>query len=414
MLAADAPALGKWAWAILFLYLAGWAIWFGWAEIGVHAATPQARIEVDSSPHRVEAPHHSGLVTATHLDLGRQVQAGEVLLELEDDVQRGVLAAELSRERALKEEVETTRKQAAAQEAVVRELQESNHALLAETRALLAEAEAAANKAEADLVRGEQLAARNLIAAQEIESARFLLAEKQAAADAFRAREMRIREDAAVNLARAELSKTMGKLSHLEGEVRIASTSVAVQTEELHHHHLRAPVRGRIADVMDIEVGSFVRPGEWICTIVPDGALRVVAFYTPSDALGRVQIGQRGRLRLHGFPWPAYGAVTATVSAVAGEPRDGRIRVELSVAEEGIPRGIPRQHGLPGTLEVELERTSPMTLVLRAVGKRISPGAETERAAHERRPAGEESPGESSGGAAVESFRRSSAVDRDE
>ena len=32
---------------------------------------------------------------------------------------------------------------------------------------------------------------------------------------------------------------------------------------------------------------------------------------------------------------------------------------------------IPLQHGLPGTVEVEVERVSPATLVLREVGKHL-------------------------------------------
>jgi membrane fusion protein (multidrug efflux system) len=32
---------------------------------------------------------------------------------------------------------------------------------------------------------------------------------------------------------------------------------------------------------------------------------------------------------------------------------------------------VPMQHGLPGTIEVEVERISPAALVLRAVGRRM-------------------------------------------
>ena len=40
---------------------------------------------------------------------------------------------------------------------------------------------------------------------------------------------------------------------------------------------------------------------------------------------------------------------------------------------------VPLQHGLPGTVEVEVARVSPATLVLHAVGKRLGvlPGAPT-------------------------------------
>ena len=40
------------------------------------------------------------------------------------------------------------------------------------------------------------------------------------------------------------------------------------------------------------------------------------------------------RLRLDSFPWTQYGSLATTVSRVASEVRDGRVRVELTVASE--------------------------------------------------------------------------------
>ena len=52
--------------------------------------------------------------------------------------------------------------------------------------------------------------------------------------------------------------------------------------------------------------------------------------------------------------------------------RDGNVRVELSVQPDADSR-IPLQHGLPGSVEIEIERASPATLVLRAAGKLLTP-----------------------------------------
>jgi hypothetical protein len=59
------------------------------------------------------------------------------------------------------------------------------------------------------------------------------------------------------------------------------------------------------------------------------------------------------------------------VRRVASEVRDGRVRVELGVAPDAASR-IPLQHGLPGTVEVQVERLAPATLVLRAAGKLLA------------------------------------------
>jgi membrane fusion protein (multidrug efflux system) len=70
--------------------------------------------------------------------------------------------------------------------------------------------------------------------------------------------------------------------------------------------------------------------------------------------------------------------VAATVASVADEARDGRLRVELSITPDPASP-VLLQHGLPGTVEVEVARVAPATLVLRTVGKRLGvlPGAPT-------------------------------------
>jgi membrane fusion protein (multidrug efflux system) len=94
----------------------------------------------------------------------------------------------------------------------------------------------------------------------------------------------------------------------------------------------------------------------------------VIAEFQPADALGKVHPGQHATLRLQGFPWAQFGTVPAEVSRVAGDIRDGKVRVELAVNPVAGSR-IPLQHGLPGSVEVEVERISPLALVLRSAGQ---------------------------------------------
>jgi hypothetical protein len=47
------------------------------------------------------------------------------------------------------------------------------------------------------------------------------------------------------------------------------------------------------------------------------------------------------------------------------------VRVELSV-ERALEFPVELQHGLPGRLEIEIERVSPATLVLRSAGALVS------------------------------------------
>jgi membrane fusion protein (multidrug efflux system) len=107
---------------------------------------------------------------------------------------------------------------------------------------------------------------------------------------------------------------------------------------------------------------------------VPDGDVRVVALFPPSVALGRVRPGQAARVRLAAFPWTQYGSALAHVTTVAGELQDGQIRVELALERKDVS-GLPFQHGLPAEVNIEIDRASPATLVLRSIGAYTSVAA---------------------------------------
>jgi membrane fusion protein (multidrug efflux system) len=111
-----------------------------------------------------------------------------------------------------------------------------------------------------------------------------------------------------------------------------------------------------------------VTAGEVVARIVPSGQIGVVAHYEPAEALGRIRPGQHGRLRLDAFPSTQYGTLPVTVALVGSEASDGRIRVELDL-DEGQPSSIPLEHEMPGRVEVEVDRVSPASLLMRAVGR---------------------------------------------
>jgi hypothetical protein len=87
-----------------------------------------------------------------------------------------------------------------------------------------------------------------------------------------------------------------------------------------------------------------------------------------SPLLGRIRPGQSATLRLEGFPWAEFGSVSAAVARVAQEIRDESVRVELAIDSRSTFRGT-LQHGMPGSLEVVVERLTPLALVLRTAGQ---------------------------------------------
>ena len=164
--------------------------------------------------------------------------------------------------------------------------------------------------------------------------------------------------------------ETQAALAKLEGELRSGAEAVRRLEYEIERRRIRATVSGRLAECAAIHPGSHISEGDKLGVILPSGKLQVIAEFQPSAALGKLHPGQPASLRLEGFPWAQYGAVPARVARVADEIRDGKVRVELSVGD--FPSRIPPQHGLPGSVEIEVEQISPAKLVLRSAGEIVS------------------------------------------
>jgi membrane fusion protein (multidrug efflux system) len=165
------------------------------------------------------------------------------------------------------------------------------------------------------------------------------------------------------------IARLRNEIAEIEGgrsEAVAASERLDYQIDQ---REVRAPIAGILAEVASLKVGGMVRAGDRICTIVPDGSLKVVALFRPSVALGLIRDGQSARLRLEGFPWTQYGSAEARVTNVSGEVRDGQIRVDLALNTSST--SIPFQHGLPAEVQVEVEQISPAALVLRSVGRQL-------------------------------------------
>ena len=76
---------GRWSLPSLLLVgalLGGWGAWFVGARVAVYEVSQTARLEVDQAGHPIATPV-AGRIVTTHLVVGRAVQAGEVLAELD-------------------------------------------------------------------------------------------------------------------------------------------------------------------------------------------------------------------------------------------------------------------------------------------------------------------------------------------
>nr|QKW93673.1 membrane fusion component of tripartite multidrug resistance system [Vitiosangium cumulatum] len=341
--------------AVGVLVLGLWLGWFFLAELPVYEVTPGAHLEVSSAAHPVEAPVGGRVVTQVRMVLGQEVAAGEVLVELDAEPERLRLEEELRAEGVV--EVEGSQaSRAERQEAQAR-------ARAAEDSAKLAEEEAS---------RVRRLFENGVVAEMEAQRANSEALQRRAIAEALK--RAASRDDFAARaqrgIRRVRVERVRREMATLEEELETNRALADGLAYELERLRIRAPVAGKLGEISTLRVGSVVRPGERVASVVPPGELRIVADYAPAAALGRIRSGQPARARLDGFPWTQYGSVPATVARVASEPRQGFIRVELAVQPDPASP-IPYQHGLTGTVEVEVERASPASLVLRTVGHAV-------------------------------------------
>lgn len=371
-LAADGFRGSAWGGLLALALLGAWAAWFFLARVALYEVSQMARLEVDRAVHPVEAPV-AGRIVATRLALGREVQAGEVLVELDAGIERLRLEEERTHLVALPRQLEALRGEILSEERSLLEEQQAGRAALEEARTRHQEAEVAAQLAREEAERLRLLHADGLIAEIDFLRARAEAQRRQAAAEAFRLAVGRLEWDQRTREShqRARLERLRREGARLEGQR--ATTAIAIRRlqRETERRRILAPVAGRIVEVANRRVGEVVSEGGRLGSVAPAGRLKIVADFLPSAAVGRVRPGQPARLRLHGYPWTQYGSLPATVARVASEARSGRVRVELALPPNPASR-IPLQHGLPGTIEIRVDRVSPATLVLRLAGKLLT------------------------------------------
>jgi membrane fusion protein (multidrug efflux system) len=359
--------------------------WFVFGRVKVCEVTDKARLEVMAAAHAIQAPV-CGQVVETRLTIGQKVREGEVLLRLDAEPERLAIQERQARREALVARLQALHKEIDAEREAVTAHGEARLAAIEETRRQIPEAEARANYAQAHAELQATLLQKNAGSPDDFRKAKAEALASQAVVRTLSAAPVRVEKDrlAQENDHKVQLAKLQREAVELEGDIKTEETAIRKLQYEVNRRTIRAPVSGRVGETAaEIRIGSFVQVGAKLGAVVPAGEARAVALF-PVAAVGRIQAGQPARLRLDGFPWTQYGTVAARVVDVGNEASAGLIRVEFSLNREPAV-AIPLEHGLPGSVEVEVERVSPAVLVLRAAGqllpaKRAVAGPPTELA----------------------------------
>lgn len=369
---ADRGVRALWSVLLAAIILGAWVFWLLSAHVGLYETSRSARLEVERAAHPVEA-QCAGRVADNRMNVGQVVSVGDVLLLLDATALELELAEVRSVIAGTEGQLAAIRQQLVAQERAVAQDRESSARSVEEARARHAEAQAAELYATEQARHVAELAAKGNAPDIENRLAHAEAAQRTAAAEAARISVNRLQSE----LQTRELERTteQAALQREEQQLRGALASSLAMITRLEHQidvrRIRAPIAGVVAEAAPIVVGGYIKEGDRVGAILPPGGMKVVAQFAPSAALGRIAPGQPARVRLDGFPWSRYGSLTARVAQVSGEVREGLVHVELRLDAQASS-AIPVQHGLPGVVEIEVNRLSPAALILQTAGMRAS------------------------------------------
>jgi membrane fusion protein, adhesin transport system len=360
------------AWLLASILLCGWSLWFAFGDVTVYEASRKASLEVMQLPHHVAAPL-SGRVTSASVVMGQEVVANQVLIELDANAEKLRLAEETARLAGLPPRIASMRTELVALEQAQDEDLRATQAALEAAGARLREANATVKFARDNESRMKRQSMAGGVAQIDALRATSEADKLSASRDAMTADLKRLEQDGQMRAheGQARAEDLRRSIVALDGDMATARATVARIQQTVDQHIIRAPVYGRIGEVAALYRGAYVAEGQRLLSVVPPGELKIVGSFNPGSAMGRVHPGQRATMRLDGFPWAQYGSVEATVSRVATEIRDGAVQVEFIPAPAGNPTAI-MQHGIPGVIEVAVERAAPAALVLRAAGLLLS------------------------------------------
>lgn len=350
-----------------------WGTWLGFAEVRVVETSTSARLESSAVAHPIQSTA-MGKVVFADLGIDRRVRVGDLLVELDSQVQRLALEDAKAELTGLSRQLDFVRKELAELEAAHEEQRSMSRASIAMSRATEREAVARSKLAAGESDGVARLREHGIMT--ELDELRAITdaAGRRAAAEASKHRATYASSEGRKleHERRATIERLHLDLAVAEGRRAQLVIRIKQLEHEIERRKIRSPIDGVIGEALPILEGSVLEAGAVIGRVVPPGELRVVAEFEAATAMGRIEEGNEAQVRLAGFAWAEHGVLHATVATVSSESRDGRLRVELNLERSGHTP-IPVQHGLEGTVEVDVEEVSPLVLLLRAAGAAISP-----------------------------------------
>jgi len=259
--------------AVLALIIGGFFWWQGKQR---WEATENAFVQADTTS---VSPQIDGYVVEVLVSDNQRVQAGQVLIRLDDTNARAALA---------QAEANLAAVQAGVQNVDARAEQEQ--AMIASRAAAVSQAQAQAELAREQVDRYGKLAEQGWVSQQRIQTERAGARTAQAS----------VAEAQAALVAEQRTAGVLGSTRNQSvASVDQARVAVEVARVGLERTVIRAPVSG-VVGARGVRVGQYIRPGGQILSIVPLGDTYIVANFKETQ-LDRLRLGQTVEIKADAF-----------------------------------------------------------------------------------------------------------------
>lgn len=403
-------------WRLLFILLAGIGGFFAWAYFyELEEVTRGLGRVIPSSQVQVVQSFEGGIVTSIDVIEGETVEAGQVLMQLDDTnfsskrgellEQQAALLAEKARLEAeaglmtdlifpdtltadnplatgAEMEVFLSRRSQLDQEmTVLRNRLSQRQAELAELGALRSKIAFTLEPLDQEIALSEDLFQRGAI--PQIELLRLKSRRAELAGDLIIADSSEVRIAASIREAQSEIeaarasyiSSARARLARLQVELAVVQETLRAANDRVTRTAVRAPTRGTVNTVNVATIGAVVQPGAPLIEIVPiDDKLLVEVDIRPQD-VAFISPGAHASVKITAYDYLVYGSLDGTVERIGADTIENaqgeqffRIVVETDRAHLGTDDNrleiIP---GMVASVDIQTGRKS----VLSYLGKPV-------------------------------------------
>jgi adhesin transport system membrane fusion protein len=407
---------GGGGWGLILLILAGIGAFLAWAALfEIEEVTRATGRVVPSEQVQVVQSLEGGIVRRIDVREGDVVEAGQLLMQIDDTAlssQRGELlrqeAALLAEEVRLRAEVAFDRApafpeelRARAPEAVLAEMdvltsrfdqldreiavlesqRDQRQGDLAELLAERAKLETVMAPLREELTLTEELAASGAVPRIELLRLRSRLAEIEGDLAVGRAQEPNLaaaigEAETQIEVARAAYVTTARtRLARLGVELAVVRESLRAAEDRVTRTDLRAPVRGTVNALNVTTVGQVVQPGAALAEIVPEGGALEIEVDVPPADVAFIRPGDAASVKITAYDYLVYGALEGEVARIGADTLrdpDGREFFRLTVVTDRTDLGragesLPVTPGMTATVDIQTGRRTVLSYLVQPV-----------------------------------------------